>query len=68
MDIPRCIECRRTALHQAAFLGREAIVKLLLSRQAKVNLADGAGDTALDLAKQAHFPVVAEILLRAAME
>ena len=44
----------------AAYYGREAVVEMLLTKGANVDLADGDGDTALMNAKsQGHTGIVA---------
>jgi hypothetical protein len=57
-------EEHKTALHWAAENGQEAIVHILLERQAKANLRDKSGRTALIMAADCGCEAVVNLLLR----
>jgi ankyrin repeat protein len=57
-----------TALHWAAFWGREGIAKLLIERKADVNAAAGNGFTPLHESARLNTPAVARLLLAAGAE
>jgi len=55
-----------TALHLAAYYGKEDLVRVLVKRGAKTAVVDGNGKTALDFAQQYGFTAVRDILLKKA--
>lgn len=55
-------------LHNAAKFGQAAQIELLLVYGADINATDGAGNTAIDLAKQNQFTQIAERLAEASYE
>jgi ankyrin repeat protein len=58
----------RTALMHAAIDGKSEITKVLLTHQAKVNLRDKAGFSALHFAVQGFHLVLADLLIQAGAE
>jgi len=56
-------EEQKTALHRAAESGQDAVVHLLLGKQAKANLRDKSGRTALILAANCGYEAVVNLLL-----
>ena len=57
-------EEQKTALHRAAESGQDAVVHLLLEKQAKANLRDKFGRTALILAADCGYEAVVNLLLK----
>lgn len=51
-----------TALHEACWCGNEYAVRLFLSREAKIELVDGNGRTAKDVAVEYDFPELAAMI------
>lgn len=54
-----------TPLHKACIFGHVAVVKKLLETGAKLNDADGNGDTPLHYASRCGFPAIVKCLLEA---